>query len=113
MRDCYLRWQPQTLERQLENYLQRLVKAEVVKESELAGLRAGFDAMGLQRHIKVLGVFSRLWLRDGKQDYLADIPLVLRYVMEEANALPQVQEFAKWMESTLIPLAEKQGWYKD
>ena len=113
MRDCYLRWQPQTLERQLESYLQRLVKAEVVKESELTSLRTGFDAMGLQRHIKVLGIFSRLWLRDGKQDYLADIPLVLRYVMEEVNALPKVQEFAKWMESNLIPLVEKQGWYKD
>ena len=38
--------------------------------------------MGLQRHLKVLGVFARLHHRDGKDCYLADLPLVLRYVRE-------------------------------
>lgn len=113
MRDCYLRWQPQTVQQQLENYLHRLVQAGIVEESALADLREGFEAIGLQRHIKVLGIFSRLWLRDGKQGYLADIPLVLRYVMEEAAQLSRMHEFAGWMESTLLPLVEKQGWYRD
>lgn len=113
MRDCYLRWQPQRVSEQVEKYRERLVKAGVVQESELSALRNGFDAMGLQRHIKVLGIFARLWLRDGKQGYLADLPLVIRYVMEEASRLSQTQNFAEWLESTLIPLAEKQSWYQD
>jgi aminoglycoside/choline kinase family phosphotransferase len=44
--------------------------------------RRWFDWMGLQRHLKVLGIFARLWYRDGKAGYLADLPLVLRYVLE-------------------------------
>ncbi len=39
-----------------------------------------FDLMGLQRFIKILGIFSRLYFRDGKEQYLADIPLVKHYI---------------------------------
>ena len=41
-----------------------------------------FDRMGLQRHLKVLGIFARLWHRDGKPGYLADLPRVLDYTLE-------------------------------
>jgi hypothetical protein len=41
-----------------------------------------FDFMGLQRHIKVLGIFARLYLRDGKDGYLKDLPLTLKYTLE-------------------------------
>jgi len=44
-----------------------------------------FDMMGLQRHIKVLGIFARLYHRDGKDGYLKDIPLTLKYVLEAAE----------------------------
>ena len=45
-----------------------------------------FDLVGLQRHLRVLGVFARLCMRDKKSDYLNDLPLVLSYA--EARALP-------------------------
>jgi len=54
-----------------------------------------FDFMGLQRHIKVLGIFSRLYLRDGKDGYLKDIPLTLQYVLETASYYEETQELAK------------------
>jgi len=41
-----------------------------------------FDMMGLQRHIKILGIFARLHLRDGKSGYLKDLPLTYQYVLE-------------------------------
>ena len=41
--------------------------------------------MGLQRHLKVLGIFARLYHRDGKSSYLNDLPLVLKYTTEIAN----------------------------
>ena len=41
-----------------------------------------FDFTGLQRHIKILGIFSRLAIRDGKKNYLQDIPLTLKYILE-------------------------------
>ena len=43
-----------------------------------------FDFMGMQRHLKVLGIFSRLYIRDGKEDYLKDIPLTLKYLLTTA-----------------------------
>ena len=55
-----------------------------------AGLDAGrdeaqflrwFDLMGVQRHLKVGGIFARLWHRDGKPGYLADIPRTLTYAV--------------------------------
>ncbi|QOP44520.1 phosphotransferase [Sulfurimonas sediminis] len=54
-----------------------------------------FDFMGLQRHIKVLGIFSRLYLRDAKEGYLKDIPLTLRYVIETALRYDETKEFGK------------------
>jgi len=54
-----------------------------------------FDFMALQRHLKILGVFARLNIRDGKSGYLKDIPLTLKYVLEVCDKY-----------DTLKPLAE-------
>ncbi len=51
-----------------------------------------FDMMGLQRHIKVLGIFARLYHRDGKDGYLKDIPLTLKYVKETAKKYSETKE---------------------
>jgi aminoglycoside/choline kinase family phosphotransferase len=53
-----------------------------------------FDFMGMQRHIKVLGIFSRLHLRDGKDGYLKDIPLTLHYTIEAASRYKETQALA-------------------
>ena len=58
-----------------------------------------FDFMGLQRHIKILGIFSRLHLRDGKDGYLKDIPLTLKYVLEIASKYPETQDLATILKS--------------
>jgi aminoglycoside/choline kinase family phosphotransferase len=62
-----------------------------------------FDLMGLQRHIKVLGIFARLWYRDGKPGYLADLPLTLKYVRVAAAAVPELAEFSAWLEAAVVP----------
>jgi aminoglycoside/choline kinase family phosphotransferase len=51
-----------------------------------------FDMMGLQRHIKILGIFARLYHRDGKDGYLKDIPLTLKYVFEAAAKYPETKD---------------------
>ena len=57
-----------------------------------------FDFMGLQRHIKVLGIFSRLWLRDGKDGYLKDIPLTLSYTIQTALRYDETKDFAYFLQ---------------
>lgn len=49
-----------------------------------------FEMMGVQRHLKILGIFKRLYLRDGKNQYLNDIPLVENYVLEVAEKYPKL-----------------------
>lgn len=58
-----------------------------------------FDFMGLQRHIKVLGVFSRLSIRDAKDGYLKDIPLTLKYTIQTALLYDETKALADMLES--------------
>jgi N-acetylmuramate 1-kinase len=60
--------------------------------------------IGVQRHVKVLGIFARLWYRDGKSGYLADLPLTLDYVREAAGLYPELAGFAAFLESRVAPL---------
>lgn len=81
LRDCYIAWPLPRVEAWAEAYRQRAVAAGLT-DADPARFRRGFDLMGLQRHLKVLGIFCRLWYRDGKAGYLGDLPLVWRYVRE-------------------------------
>jgi aminoglycoside/choline kinase family phosphotransferase len=62
-----------------------------------------FELAGLQRHIKVLGIFARLWYRDGKSGYLQDLPLTLEYVRDAAARYGELARFSAWVESALAP----------
>jgi len=62
-----------------------------------------FDFMGLQRHIKVLGVFARLHLRDGKDGYLKDLPLTLKYTLEVSAKYPQTQALHQLLSKITLP----------
>ena len=78
LRDCYIEWPDDQVYAWLDRYRQRLAEAGGPR-IDSDRLRRWFDLIGLQRHIKVLGIFCRLWYRDGKAGYLADLPLVWRY----------------------------------
>jgi len=89
LRDCYIQWPEARVVAWVEAYRQRLVDAGIRTLGEMAFLRA-FDLMGLQRHIKVLGIFCRLWYRDGKAGYLQDLPLVWHYVHTVGRRYPDI-----------------------
>jgi aminoglycoside/choline kinase family phosphotransferase len=75
-----------------------------------------FDLTGLQRHIKVLGIFARLSLRDGKPTYLNDLPLVLAYVEEVlgiyAPSIDAVAAFRTLFNEQVLPVCQHQSWYR-
>jgi aminoglycoside/choline kinase family phosphotransferase len=93
LKDCYIAFERAEIER-LALYF-RDKKALATSDAEF--LR-WFDFMGLQRHIKVLGIFSRLHLRDGKNGYLEDIPLTLKYVIDTAKRYEETQALATFLE---------------
>ena len=71
--------------------------------TSLAHYLRWFDLIGLQRHIKVLGIFARLNWRDGKPGYLADLPRTLDYVRETAARFPELAAFSRLVESRFVP----------
>ena len=81
LKDCYVRWPTSRVDDWAERYRQMLAEQGVVVPERSTWLRA-FDLMGLQRHLKVLGIFARLHHRDGKSGYLADLPRVHDYCLQ-------------------------------
>lgn len=112
LRDCYVHWPQQQVRAWALAYRRQLADTGVAVAAEAEFLRQ-FDLMGLQRHIKVLGIFARLFLRDGKSAYLDDLPLVLAYTLTVARHYPELSEFVAWFEARLLPLAKQQRWYRD
>ena len=62
-----------------------------------------FDYMGLQRHIKVMGIFARLYLRDGKDGYVKDLPLTLKYTIETAEKYDETKALAELLKKVALP----------
>lgn len=77
-KDCYIEWPREKVEHWLDLYLARITPTHLI---DRVTLMRWFDLMGLQRHLKVLGIFARLNYRDGKAQYLDDLPLTLKYVL--------------------------------
>ena len=137
LKDCYIRWPRDQQLTWLETYYDQLcsmghVSQEIdgslstkAKTSSLSNLIDGvskarfeqwFDLMGLQRHLKVLGIFARLHIRDQKSAYLDDLPLVVAYVREAAavtaNTDSSIADFGQWFEHDLMPVIGDQHWYR-
>jgi len=62
-----------------------------------------FDLMGVQRHLKCAGIFSRLNLRDGKSRYVTDIPLVIDYLVEASCLYPELADLGVWLKEDIQP----------
>ncbi|OGT48874.1 MAG: hypothetical protein A3E82_04030 [Gammaproteobacteria bacterium RIFCSPHIGHO2_12_FULL_38_11] len=86
LRDCYIAWPDDQVEKWVRLFYQQLNLSLDFKI-----FMRWFDLMGLQRHLKCLGIFSRLYYRDGKEAYLKEIPRVLNYVMTVCNKYPELQ----------------------
>ncbi len=110
LRDCYIQWPQEQVKNWLLAYGNMAFDAGVIPSVSQDCLLRWFDLMGLQRHIKVLGIFARLSLRDGKHGYLKDLPLVVHYVRSVAAEYESLKSFSDWFESTLMPLVLDQPW---
>ena len=79
LRDCYIAWPPARVD-QLALDFYELAKANDLVDVKPAKFLRWFNLMGIQRHLKAIGIFSRLKIRDGKDGYLKDIPRTLEYI---------------------------------
>ena len=90
LRDAYIRWDEEQVLDWTIRYWERARRAGLPVDRDFAVFYRDFEWMGLQRHLKVLGIFARLHYRDGKSGYLDDMPLVLDYVRATAGRYPEL-----------------------
>jgi aminoglycoside/choline kinase family phosphotransferase len=103
LKDCYIAWPAHRVRAWLLDYRQRLEGAGFDVGGDVPCFIRWFDLMGLQRHIKVLGIFARLYYRDGKAGYLKDLPRVLDYARAAAVGYPETAEFAEFLTTRIDP----------
>jgi aminoglycoside/choline kinase family phosphotransferase len=109
LRDCYVRWPEEAVQDWRRFYFLALVDAGWQQRTDWDGFVRAFDLMGMQRHLKASGIFARLWHRDGKDGYLADVPNTLQYLYESAALYPDLPGMA-WLldllENRVLPDCE-------
>jgi hypothetical protein len=85
MRDAFLSWDEEFVLDITVRYWQKAMKAGLPVDPDFGEFYRAVEWMGLQRHLKVAGIFARLTLRDGKPKYLADTPRFIAYIRATAS----------------------------
>jgi aminoglycoside/choline kinase family phosphotransferase len=99
-RDAYIAWPEERVLDWLIQYWEKGRKQGLPMADDFGQFYRDFEWMGLQRHLKVLGIFARLCHRDGKDAYLKDIPLVLQYALATAKRYIELKPLARILELT-------------
>jgi len=94
-KDAYIRWDEEDLMDWVVRYWQSAKKAGLPVTADFGEFYKDFEWMGVQRHIKVLGIFARLYHRDGKEGYLKDMPLVMQYLQAACERYVELRPFLR------------------
>lgn len=103
LRDAYVEWPRDRVEQWVLGYHDLAVDSGILRERGEARFLRWFDLMGAQRHLKVLGIFARLNHRDGKAGYLNDLPLTLRYLLDESERHAELLPLHRFLRERVEP----------
>jgi aminoglycoside/choline kinase family phosphotransferase len=98
LKDCYIAWP----RKKLLTWLNYYVENNPLLDQSLDDFIKAFELMGLQRHLKAIGIFARLNHRDGKPNYLDDIPRTLAYVYDVSARYEELAPLLKLLQSLNI-----------
>jgi len=102
LRDCYIDWPIDTVKLLALDYYHAAKAAELV-DVEPTQFLCWFNLMGIQRHLKAVGIFSRLKIRDGKVGYLNDIPRTLNYLSQVSQVESSMEGLSDLMTELDLP----------
>lgn len=91
-KDAFLSWPEERVRGWLENYWQQASALNIPVQSNFEDFLRASDLMGVQRHLKVIGIFARICHRDGKPRYLADVPRFFSYIEAVIARRPELAE---------------------
>lgn len=98
LRDAYIQWDEEIVLDWAIRYWERAKRAGLPVNPDIDSFYRDFEYMGLQRHLKVLGIFARLYHRDGKDAYLKDMPLVMEYTRKAAHRYKELAPLVKLLD---------------
>jgi aminoglycoside/choline kinase family phosphotransferase len=99
LRDCYIAWPEDKIKAWLQYYFDAAQQRGLLANCDIESFTRWFDLIGLQRHLKVLGIFCRLHYRDNKPNYMDDLPQTLRYVRQICQRYDNLQPLADFLSS--------------
>ncbi len=99
LRDAYVQWDEELVLDWAIRYWERARRAGLPVNPDIDAFYRDFEFMGLQRHLKVLGIFARLYHRDGKDAYLKDMPLVMEYVRKTAHRYIELKPLIRLLDA--------------
>jgi hypothetical protein len=107
LRDCYIAWPVERVRRWAVDYFERGRDCGVIVGVSNDQFIRWFDLMGVQRHLKAIGIFARLWHRDGKVGYLKDIPRTLDYVRTVTAQYAELKPLHSWIDAEILPALQR------
>lgn len=106
LKDCYVNWPSEKIMAWVNIYYQHLQAQGKIKSLSQAEFYRWFHFVGLQRHLKVLGIFSRLKIRDNKPHYILDMPRIINYVLQVTSSYAIFADFHQWLCDIVVPPLE-------
>ena len=94
LRDCYISWPEEKVYALCLDFYKKLKLQNIIQNIDENTFIKYFDLMGIQRHLKAVGIFSRLNIRDNKSNYLNDIPRTLNYIKSVAKKYSETEKLA-------------------
>ena len=101
LKDCYIDWPREKVEAWVKYFHAEAKALGIIDQVDFELFLRWFDLMGLQRHLKVAGIFSRLKHRDGKTGYLKDIPRTMDYIFDVLERYPEFKSLQKLLSDIL------------
>jgi len=98
-KDAFLSWPQERVTGWLKTYWQQARVAGIPVHDDFAAFERASDLMGVQRHLKVIGIFSRICHRDGKPRYLSDIPRFFSYIEAVMSRRPELAQLGQLLTS--------------
>jgi aminoglycoside/choline kinase family phosphotransferase len=99
LRDAYIQWDEELVLDWVVRYWQSAKRLGLPVNPDIDAFYRDFEFMGMQRHLKILGIFCRLNYRDGKSIYMGDLPTVMDYVRKTANRYKELKPLLRLLDA--------------
>ena len=107
LKDCYIKWPKEEIDKWVDFYLNKRHEEKSKLKINHDEFVRWFDLMGVQRHLKASGIFARLSHRDGKDNFLKNIPRTLSYILDLKEVYKELRPICIMIEELVIPKLEE------